>query len=512
MAWWWATLALAGGWENDDLVRVDVPDHPEAVATSRFGSILEGPPGDGTPWKPIVVPSTDRVELPFAATETLGTIGAAGWHADGVRGRGVKVAVFDSNWFVGETDPVETAPVVTHDCFASATCEVPFDLSRPALTFEAGAHGWACAEVVRDVAPDAELHLVRVNSVTAYENAVDWAIREGIDVISMSLSYYNQSHYDGTGPQAELVERLDDAGVLLVTSAGNNADQHWAGRYLDVDHDGRMDGDGDNGLWVYLTPGSATLYVNWDGWDRCGEVDLDAELIDERGWVLDRADDEQLPDDEGCEAYERLRATVAVEGWYRVEVSARAGAAVGVSVDVLSRDGVIAPMVKNSSVNDPAAHPRAFAVGAVRASDYATGTVEGFSSWGPNHAGVSRPDIAGPDGLSTDTYGPVGFFGTSASTPAVAGMIALVMSDDPSLSPREAATRLQGWARSDQPSLTPDPRWGAGKARLPQRHPAPGGCGRGPLLMVLLPGLWWRRRTLRRLDPREGARWRGGPC
>lgn len=508
----WAFLGLGGAWagpvwSDDELVRVEVPDHPEAIATSAYGSVLASPPTDGTPWRPVVVPSIDRVEVAFPAAEALDVVGARSWHDDGVLGQGVKVAIFDSNWFVGETDPVEVEPLITHDCFASPTCEVPFDLSRPALTAESGAHGWACAEVVRDMAPEAEVHLVRVNSLTAYENAVDWAIREGIDVISMSLSYYNQSFYDGTGPQGELVERLDAAGVLMVTSAGNNAAQHWAGSFLDVDHDGRMDGDGDNGLFAWLDPGSATIYVNWDQWgDDCGTTDLAATLYDERGWVVARADTPQQADDEACEPYERLRGTIVTSGWYRVEVEAR-GPTAGLGVDVLNRDGAMAPLVSEGSVTDPATHPRAFAVAAVRASDYVDGTVEGFSSWGPNHRGVPRPDIAGPDGLTTDTYGPIGFFGTSASTPAVAGLVALVMSDSPGSTPREAAEKLQGWARTDRPGDGTDPRWGPGKARLPSRAPAARGCGRGPMLLLGLPLFGWRRRPWS-----VGARPRRGAC
>jgi subtilisin family serine protease len=492
-----APWALAGTWyEPDELVRVDDPAHPDAIARSATGAILVGPPEDGIPYRSVVVPEIDRVEVSAPAAEALDVVGARSWHADGVRGEGVKVAVFDSNWFVGETDPVEVQPFQTHDCFASATCEVAFDLTRPALTNESGAHGWACAEVVRDLAPDAEVHLVRVNSLTAYENAVDWAIREGVDVISMSMSYYNQSFYDGTGPQAELVERLVGAGVLLVTSAGNTADQHWAGRYLDVDGDGRMDVDGEPGLYTWLGEGSATVYLNWDERDACGRTDLWAQLVDERGWVLDRNDDPQDPDDDDCEPYERLRATVASTGWYRIEVGTTRGDATGLAIDLLSRDGIVSPFVPEGSVTDPAAHPLAFAVGAVRASDYLAGDLQSYSSWGPNHAGAMRPDIAGPDGLSTATYGPTGFFGTSASTPVVAGMVALVLSDDPSLTPREAAERLQGWARTDRPAVGPDPRWGAGKARLPRRDPRATGCGRGPLLLGFLPmllvGVPWR--------------------
>ena len=51
----------------------------------------------------------------------------------------------------------------------------------------------ARAEVIRDIAPDADIHLVRVLGQTSLENAVDWAIREDVDFISMSLPFFNES-------------------------------------------------------------------------------------------------------------------------------------------------------------------------------------------------------------------------------------------------------------------------------------------------------------------------------
>lgn len=488
-------------WDAEDLVRIDDPSDPRAVAVSASGALIVGPPDDGTPWRRASFPETDEVPVealvdPFPAVEALEVLGVPGWHDEGLQGQGIKVAVFDSAWFVGESDPAEVLPISTHDCFASPTCELGFDIQRPYLTRESGAHGWACAEVVRDIVPEADIYLVRVNSLLAFENATEWAIREGIDVISMSLSYFNDSFYDGTGPQAALVERLDRAGILLVTSAGNTAEQHWSGVFRDANGDRRLDGDGDDGLWTYLDQGSATIYLNWDERDRCGTTDLSLQLVDDRRYVLGRSDDLQDPEDEDCEPYERVRASVTRADWYRIEVVRERGSSSTLAVDVLSRDGTMFEPVFEHSVTDPATHPRALAVAAVPAYDYAAGTVEDFSAWGPNHAGWLRPDLAGPDGLTTDTYGPVGFYGTSASAPAVAGLVALVMSSEPGLGGAEAADRLRGWARTDHPDGGFDPRWGAGKARLPRRDPGPVACGRRPLMMFVLPMLWvggWRR-------------------
>ena len=48
-------------------------------------------------------------------------------------------------------------------------------------------------------------------------------------------------------------------------------------------------------------------------------------------------------------------------------------------------------------------------------------------SRGPTKDGRIKPDFGAPDGVSTETYGPMGFFGTSAASPHTAGSIALLV-------------------------------------------------------------------------------------
>jgi subtilisin family serine protease len=470
--------------------RVDDPDHPDAIARSATGSILAAPPTDGTPYRRESVPVPDAWD-----SEAVTVTNADVWHADGLTGAGVSVAVFDLGWFAGNTDPAEVGDVVTHDCFTSPSCLPEIDVWRPNLALEGGAHGWACAEVIHDIAPDATLHLVRANSFTMYENAVAWAVSEGIDVVSMSLSFYNDSFYDGTGPHDRLMRDVEAAGVLFVKSAGNTALQHWSGPFTDADTDGLLDGDAGDGMLVDLPGDDATVFVAWNQFDRCGDTDLDAALLDLDGRIVLESEAVQLPEDpsgEGpqCSPTERLQGATPGPGVYRIEVRQRRGSRVGLEVDVQTRTGELLSPTASGSTSDPAAHPLAATVGAVRASRYWDGAPEVFSSGGPTNGGVPKPDVFGPDGLSTAAFGPTGFYGTSASTPAVAGLVALVLEDDPSLTPREAFERVQGWAHD-----TGDV---AGRARLPARDPSAPGCGRHPLVLAIpLLSLWLPRRRLR---------------
>ena len=57
------------------------------------------------------------------------------------------------------------------------------------------------------------------------------------------------------------------------------------------------------------------------------------------------------------------------------------------------------------SIADPGTHPDVLTVAAVRANGYLQNGPESYSSQGPTHGGVDKPDIAGPDGLTTSAYG-----------------------------------------------------------------------------------------------------------
>lgn len=461
-----------------DLYRVERPDFPGAEACSARACVTTTPPPPGTPWTPEEVPHPDG----WPAVEAIAALGAGPWHAAGITGAGVRIAVFDVAWFTSELDPSVLGPVITHDCFAHPSCEVPMDTNNARFSFENGTHGFACAEVIHDLVPDAELHLVRANGTVALENAVDWAIRADIDIVSMSMSFFNTSFYDNTGRVTDAVARLATHGVQLVTSAGNTGDRHWWGQYRDVDHDGRMDFDGDNALDLYL-PAAAKrgVYLNWNEHGVCGTSDLDAWLVSGDGRVVGRSEGRQRADADSCSPIERLTGTVDETGWYKLVVFGRRVATASLDVDVVSTAGTILQNRPERSIADPGVSPYALTVGAVRASDYLAGDIEDFSSRGPSWAGQPKPDVAGPNGLSTSTYGPGGFFGTSAATPAVAGALGLILARDPELGPLGAADRLRAAAIDDTPVFgQPDARWGHGKARLPDLDLSNVPCGRRP--------------------------------
>jgi hypothetical protein len=108
----------------------------------------------------------------------------------------------------------------------------------------------------------------------------------------------------------------------------------------------------------------------------------------------------------------------------------------------------------------------------VAALDVTNLTQEFYSSEGPTNGpggaetgGFIKPDISGFANVSTESYGPSVFNGTSAATPHVAGAAALVLSARPDYSPDQLQSFLEGRA-IDMGDAGIDTQFGYGRLHL----------------------------------------------
>jgi len=122
------------------------------------------------------------------------------------------------------------------------------------------------------------------------------------------------------------------------------------------------------------------------------------------------------------------------------------------------------------SLSAPADAASALTVGAVDV--LSPDTIEDFSSRGPTEDGRIKPDLVAPDQVSTTTYSPEPFGGTSASAPHVAGAAALVKQANPSFSPQQVKAFLEGRA-VDLGSTGKDNDYGSGRLSLGAVGPVP---------------------------------------
>jgi hypothetical protein len=119
--------------------------------------------------------------------------------------------------------------------------------------------------------------------------------------------------------------------------------------------------------------------------------------------------------------------------------------------------------VSANSLGQPADNPDVMTLGAVPWSS--PGTIEAFSSRGPTTDLRTKPDLAGPDGVSNDTYS-TGFLGTSAATPHGTGAGALVLQYLPCYTPAQVQAFLEASA-VDLGAAGKDNTFGSGRLLLP---------------------------------------------
>lgn len=336
-----------------------------------------------------------------------------------------------------------------------------------------GVHGTAVAEIVHDMAPGANINLIRGITLMEVEQATNFAGSGNADVAVMSLGW-QIGPFDGTSPLSQAVTRARDNGVLFAVACGNHAQRHWEGNFVDTDRDGFHEfGPADEGVSLNLLGGMLRAQLSW--WDTAGPVtaqDYDLVLRDAFGVEVARSALTQNGDDEPTE---QLLATVP-PGIYDLQIHAyNINLA---QVDFLEMftwyaDFEVMHQVLESSVLMPADAHGAFTVGATRGvpgqpDGLLVDDLEVFSSQGPTSDGRMKPDLTAPDFVSTVSYGPLpggSFPGTSAAAPHVAGAAALLKSEDGSRDLTVIRGFLQGLG-IDLGTPGPDNLFGHGRLSL----------------------------------------------
>jgi subtilisin family serine protease len=472
-----AVLPRANGFARtrDANVRIVVESsRPSAIAalTNRAGGRVERVSGDLVQ---VVVPraalssierspAVELVRAPFAKTEhavngegVAATLAAA-WHERGLTGKGVKVAVIDGGFYgLVERQAAGDLPAsaITQD-FCDGELATASD------------HGTAVAEIVHEMAPDAQLYLLCVDTDVDLAAAVRYAKSQGVHIVNHSMGWVGPWRADGSGPIGRIVEEARAGGILWVNSAGNEAETHWSGTYNPSGRLHAWDDNGDLGnSFVWPDESEICGFLRWDEWPT-GVSDFDLGLfLSGTNEFIDASEDEQgggEPPFEGMCAYQDsgkdLVAYWAIRGW-SVTTSPR--------IDLVTWSPPLEYRTAAGSIGDPATSRAALAVGAVC---WHTKELEPYSSQGPTIDGRTKPELVGHDSVSGATYGsfsgcPSAFAGTSASSPEVAGAAALVEQAYPAYGPDQLQAYLVRSA-ADHGATGIDNESGAGELRLPK--------------------------------------------
>jgi len=372
------------------------------------------------------------LHVPAAVGEEVAASHAGTLHNSGVKGAGVDIAIIDIG-FAGYVN-------------AEANGEIPRGtelIPNGCANVDATGHGIAVAEIVREMAPSATLHLVCVDSEIALSRALEWVLDERIPIVNHSITWLGGGRGDGVHNRTDIAspdtiaQRAYERGVLWVGAAGNYAQGHWSGSFSDPDHDTYANFFGSDDTNPFTIPAHSTTCASlvWDDWPRS---DQDFNLfLQERdtGRLLASSEDVQLPGQLGVPTEEvcHTNGSAGAENVY-VSIGSVPPAATG-RFDLFITQGSLGYSVASGSVGQPAESPWVLAVGAVC---WNGSGLRSYSSRGPTIDGRIKPDLVGYDSVSTTTFGPSadcngGFMGTSAATPGVTGAAALVLQQRPDL-------------------------------------------------------------------------------
>ena len=363
-------------------------------------------------------------------------------HTQNITGNGITVGIIDDSFITSNTEIA-----------SNIKDSILFDSGGYCGDISCGkifgnSHGTAVAEIVVDMAPDVNLVLYTIANTVDFVNAVNDIITRGdVDIITISLGFPTVGgdgttgfFRDGTSIVAKAVNRAQDAGILVTTAAGNDAKRHWMGVYTPstispvslslTEYQSVMEfRPSETGIQKVCLPVSHAGWTvaSWNAWDITTN-DYDLFLFDKNmtGVVSYSAIDQQTTPSSPIEVIS--------------DDTGFSGCLVVLSLDstqnhlfhITTVDGSItSDHISAGSINTPADASGTFSVGAI---NFATNTLESFSSRGPTDDGRLAPQICGPDGILSHQASIDPFFGTSSSAPHVAGAAALIKQIQPNIS------------------------------------------------------------------------------
>lgn len=353
------------------------------------------------------------------------------WHTAGHRGAGQRIGILDifgaAELQLAISENRIPAPAGTFCQRNGRQC--------PISAIGGGPHGVGVAEIVHQVAPDAELYFATVLTIADLAAAVEWFGQQGVTVINRSETSELDGPGDGTGPTASIVDRAVELNMVWVAAAGNaggrgaSEGQNWIGEFNDPDGNG-FHNFRDGSERMAFTCGFI-LGMRWDDWDD-GTIPTDYDI-----WIYDtptaRTTESRGDDPQSSTAHIPLEHVntrcnsetdidyIAIQRYAETQSD-------GVDeIQILGNQTLMAEWTNNRSATGPgndSANPGAVVVGAsLRATD---NTLAGYSSQGPTFDGRNGVDLLAPSCLPIPDFFSFCFSGTSASAPVIGGIVGVL--------------------------------------------------------------------------------------
>ncbi|MFH0792865.1 MAG: S8 family serine peptidase, partial [bacterium] len=393
-------------------------------------------------------PFVKRVELPSYAYPQTGSVNSQGdaiLNADDVRalpapgpytGTGIKVGVISD----GATN--RASAIASGDLPAAGVTMHP---TLPG----SGDEGTAMMEIIHDLAPGASLYFGGPNTDLEMSTIVNWmASTVNCHVICDDLGFFGAPYFED-GPVAQTVRAaVTTNGRVYCTSAGNYAQCHYQGLYdgaVPGFHDFKAGTGTDQGLNFRVAAGKTIeIFLQWNDQFGGSGNDYDLRIYDSTlSTMLHVSEDVQDGNDNPYEhcwytnssgseiqvcavvvLFSGVARTLEIFGWNTP------GAA---DDDATVADSIIGHKALTEVIS----------CATINASDPGNDDIAYYSSRGPSTisfpsaATRQTPFITGIDGVSVTGAGgfPNPFYGTSAASPHLAAICALMLSKDPNGTP-----------------------------------------------------------------------------
>lgn len=417
-------------------------------------------------------------------TDHVAITGGDDWHAAGLTGAGVRVGVIDffnlpAYWDTDRMGP-EPVPGVTARCIEfGADCSAQFFAPAPSPGDD---HGPAVVEIIKAMAPDAEIFIGRAATESDYYALIDWFADNDVRIVNRSLGSRYDGPGDGRGALTAVADYAVGRNITWINSAGNNG----VGRYYR--HTVRMSGEyvafGASGTDTFLpfTGCIAPGGVRWaNDWDLPAEQRTDYDVFlyrspignPDAGQVVASSTFRQTQGAPPLEVLGTTSACPPAGSQFYLRVQLVAGSPAGDVLEILDyADGFAAHTQAPYSAATPVVDSRSAGVVAVGAIDPPdSGTIGVYSSQGPTNDGRIAPDVSAPAGADSVTFG-TSFSGTSASAPVVAGGAALLLGAGLAADARSLGDLVRHLVVDRGPAGR-DATYGTGEFRLPAPPQAP---------------------------------------